>query len=88
MFIRITNPFLCVVFYKKEDLCYILSAEITNQNQEAPYTYHRMKEGSPFAKNSQKLKQLYKLHLYLLQHLFWRVKCQNMNPCWFKLVYL
>lgn len=47
-----------------------------------------MKEGSQFAKNSQKLKQLYKPHLYLLQHLFWRVKCQNMNPCWFKLVYL
>lgn len=88
MFIRITNPFLCVVFYKKEDLCYILSAEITNQNQEAPYTYHSMKEGSQFAKNSQKLKQLYKPHLYLLQHLFWRVKCQNINPCWFKMVYL
>lgn len=33
-----------------------------------------MKEGSQFAKNSQKLKQLYKPHLYLLQHLFWRVK--------------
>ena len=62
--------------------------EITNQNQEAPYTYHRMKEGGQFAKNSQKLKQLYKPYLYLLQHLFWRVKCQNMNPCWFKLVYL
>ena len=32
MFIRITNPFLCVVSIKKEDLRYILSAKITNQN--------------------------------------------------------
>ena len=33
MFIRITNPFLCVVFYKKEDLCYILSQKLPTKTK-------------------------------------------------------